>query len=292
MLYVHHVLPAHQMPAFPISPSVAWRRLYARLTSFLSGFIFKTYVSFWLFGLINNLLYVIILSAALDLVGPSIPKGIVLLADVFPSVLVKLVAPYFIHAVPYRLRVIIFAALSASGMLLIALTPASTDARTVAVKLAGVALASLSSGGGELSFLGLTHFYGHSSLAAWSSGTGGAGVVGAGAYVLATTSLGLTSRTTLIAFAFLPIIMLVSFFAILPERPVTKTALLGGAYQRVAADDDDTSVDSQPQSNAERSADTGDHDSVNAASLPPPKSNKGWKTLKANLIQARALFWP
>lgn len=52
-------------------------------------------------GLINNILYVIILSAALDLVGPSVPKATVLLADVIPSFLTKLTAPYYIHAVPY-----------------------------------------------------------------------------------------------------------------------------------------------------------------------------------------------
>lgn len=52
-------------------------------------------------------------------------------------------------------------------MLLIALTPATSS---VSVKLFGVILASFSSGAGELSFLGLTHFYGKFSLAAWGSG--------------------------------------------------------------------------------------------------------------------------
>src|SRR5690625_2873219 len=119
-------------------------------------------------GLINNVLYVIILSAAQDLVG-SLPKGIVLLADVVPSFFVKLIAPYFIHRVPYRVRVLVFIALSAAGMLMVALTPPS---RSVAVKMVGVVLASLSSGGGELSFLGLSHYYGHVSLVGWGSGTG------------------------------------------------------------------------------------------------------------------------
>ena len=108
------------------------------------------------------MLYVIILSAALDLVGPDIPKGVVLLADVIPSFLVKLCAPYFIHVVPYSVRILIFVGLSATGMLLIALTPGYTDGGTIATKMAGVILASLSSGGGELSFLGLIHYYGPS----------------------------------------------------------------------------------------------------------------------------------
>src|SRR5256885_1983677 len=112
-------------------------------------------------GLINNVLYVIILSAALDLVGPSVPKGVVLLADVAPSFLTKLLAPSLnIHKVPYSIRILVFVALSVCGMLLVAFTEDTKDGGTVAAKMAGVVVASVSSGGGELSFLGLTHFYG------------------------------------------------------------------------------------------------------------------------------------
>ncbi|WZH43956.1 batten's disease protein Cln3 [Fusarium acuminatum] len=154
----------------------------------------KVIVAFWLFGLINNVLYVIILSAAQDLVG-SLPKGVVLLADVVPSFLTKLVAPYFIHRVPYRTRILIFIALSVAGMLMVALTPGT---QTVAIKLVGVVLASISAGGGELSFLGLTHFYGPMSLAGWGSGTGAAGLVGAGLYVMFTDWWGLSVRSSLL----------------------------------------------------------------------------------------------
>jgi battenin len=105
-------------------------------------------------------------------------------------------------------------------MLLIALTPSYTDGGTITTKMAGVVLASLSSGGGELSFLGLVHYYGPFSLAAWGSGTGGAGLIGAGAYALATNTAGLTVKTTLLIAACLPAIMLVSFFLILPLEPL------------------------------------------------------------------------
>lgn len=62
----------------------------------------RIFIAFWLFGLINNVLYVVNLSAAIDLVGPLVPKATVLLADVLPSFLVKIVAPFFIHVVPYK----------------------------------------------------------------------------------------------------------------------------------------------------------------------------------------------
>ena len=171
-------------------------------------------------GLINNIFYVIILSAALDLVGPSIPKATVLLASIIPGLSCKLVVPYFIHLVPYSLRIIIFCALSTCGMLAVALSPSTTTPDSIAAKVAGIVLANLSSGAGEVNFLALTHFYGPFSLAAWGSGTGAAGLVGAGAYALATNSLGISPHIALLASAVLPGVMLTSFFVLLPLGPL------------------------------------------------------------------------
>ncbi|EPE07936.1 golgi family integral membrane protein [Ophiostoma piceae UAMH 11346] len=199
----------------PGSPASSWALYRARLGAMFGG-RFPVFISFWLFGLINNVLYVIILSAAQDLVG-TLPKGVVLLADVLPSFATKLVAPYFIHRVPYSARVPVLVALSSTGMFLIAMTPPTAS---VPVKLAGVVLASLSSGGGELSFLGLTHYYGPLSLAAWGGGTGAAGLVGAGLYVLLTDWLAFSVRSSLLSSAVLPLVMLVSFFGILPREPL------------------------------------------------------------------------
>ncbi|KAM0236559.1 hypothetical protein ACHAP5_009370 [Fusarium lateritium] len=200
----------------PGAPSSSWAAYRARIAAVLGHHETKVIVAFWLFGLINNVLYVIILSAAQDLVG-SLPKGVVLLADVVPSFLTKLVAPYFIHRVPYRTRILIFIALSVAGMLMVALTPGT---QTVAIKLVGVVLASISAGGGELSFLGLTHFYGPMSLAGWGSGTGAAGLVGAGLYVMFTDWWGLSVRSSLLISACFPAIMFLSFFVILPLGPL------------------------------------------------------------------------
>lgn len=120
-------------------------------------------------------------------------------------------------------------------MFIIALTPAD---RSVAAKMTGVILASLSSGGGELSFLGLTHFYGHMSLAAWGSGTGAAGIVGAGLYVLFTDAFNLSVQDSLFASAFLPIIMIIAFFAVLPMGPLREGKTLKG-YDPVPGRDRD-----------------------------------------------------
>lgn len=52
--------------------------------------------SFFLFGTINNILYVVILSAALDLIGNG-PKGIILLANIAPALAVKIGWPYLVR---------------------------------------------------------------------------------------------------------------------------------------------------------------------------------------------------
>ncbi|KAH7211924.1 CLN3 protein-domain-containing protein [Fusarium oxysporum] len=151
----------------------AMRHLYTSFLQKLSnttlnGDRSRTFAAFWLFGLINAMLYSVILSAALDLVGSRVPKGVVLLVDVAPTFLIKLLAlPLNFHKVPYRFRIPMFTTLSISGMTLIGLTGTSTSHHAIPAKMLGIILASISSGGGDLSFLALTHYYGKLSIAAW-----------------------------------------------------------------------------------------------------------------------------
>ncbi|KAK0736487.1 batten's disease protein Cln3 [Apiosordaria backusii] len=272
----------------PGTPSSSWRLYRARVSAFLRDPNTSVVVAFWLFGLINNILYVLLLTAAQDLVGPSIPKALVLLADVMPSFLTKLVAPYFIHLVPYSIRILVFVALSSGGMLLVALTP---NTQSVGLKMVGVIIASLSSGGGELSFLGLTHYYGVSSLAAWGSGTGAAGLIGAGLYVLMTDWLGMSVKNSLLISALMPGIMLLSFFVILPRDRIKQNTIKG--YEPLPGLDRDGSAERDIEPSAASSAllpEPGPS-SVTAyhhtTSSPLDKSSF-W----TNLRRAKSLFWP
>ena len=278
----------------PGSPSSSWAMFCSRLNAIFHGADKRVVSSFWLFGLINNVLYVIILSAALDLVGPTVPKAVVLLADVVPSFFTKLCAPYFIHLVPYPVRIIIFVGLSVAGMLLIGLTPGYKEGGTISTKMAGVILASLSSGGGELSFLGLTHFYGPFSLAAWGSGTGGAGLIGAGAYALATTTFKFSVRATILASAFLPIIMLVSFFVILPRGPLQATR-----RHREQPEGDPLDVEADGAEDDQDLQIREDQSLLSPASpkifrsqSPAPAGRSSSNNFKSNLRRASKLFFP
>ncbi|KAG6275398.1 battenin CLN3 protein [Claviceps purpurea] len=292
---------SHQRLPLPGTASSSWAIYRARMTSLLRHPDTKVLTAFWLFdnvpptkGLINNVLYVIILSAAQDLVGSSIPKGIVLMADVLPSFVTKLVAPYFIHRVPYPVRVLVFIALSVMGMLLVALTPAS---QSVAVKMAGVVLASLSSGGGELSFLGLSHYYGHVSLVGWGSGTGAAGLVGAGLYVVLTDWWGFSVRDSLLFSACLPVVMFVSFFFVLPRGPLQ--VMRQKDYETLPGVEDQEEEEVEEEGDDERSQGV-----VGSALLVPSPSTENAvyssrhhlpgapRSLESNLRRARALFVP
>ncbi|KAH7148361.1 batten's disease protein Cln3 [Dactylonectria macrodidyma] len=270
----------------PGSPSSSWAVYKARLASIFGNADAKVVVAFWLFGLINNVLYVIILSAAQDLVG-SIPKGVVLLADVMPSFLTKLVAPYFIHRVPYSVRILIFIALSSTGMLMVALTPSD---RSVAVKLIGVVLASLSSGGGELSFLGLTHYYGPVSLAGWGSGTGAAGLVGAGLYVVLTDWWGFSVRDSLLVSACLPAVLFISFFVVLPRGPLAEGSR-GKEYDQVPEQDlDDEDVEAISPGTASTAL-LGPGPSV-ASTAYSTHAHAGASSFRENLRRTKSLFFP
>ncbi|EMD36899.1 hypothetical protein CERSUDRAFT_83923 [Gelatoporia subvermispora B] len=140
---------------------------------------FKLGLSFFLFGLINNVLYVIILSAALDLVPPSTPKGIIAFCNIFPALLAKLGWPYVLKGrIRYAKRLMGCTVISISGMIVVAFFDGLT------MRLLGICCASFSSGLGELTFLQLSTRYhppqvaGH-SVGYFASGTGAAGLVGA-----------------------------------------------------------------------------------------------------------------
>lgn len=186
-----------------------------------------------------------------------------------------------------------FIALSASGMLLVALTPAD---RSVAVKLVGVVLASLSSGGGELSFLGLTHFYGPISLAGWGSGTGAAGLVGAGLYVVLTEWWRFSVRDSLLFSACLPVIMLISFFVILP-RGALKQGSQTKSYEAVPERDveedrEDADEDDEIPAGAASSALLAPGGSVTATAYASHSHHHEHVSFERNLRRVKALFIP
>jgi battenin len=192
--------------------------------------------------------------------------------------------------IPYSIRIVIFAALSTCGMLAVALSPTATNADSITAKIAGIILANISSGAGEVNFLSLTHYYGPFSLAAWGSGTGGAGLIGAGAYAVLTTEIGVSVHATLLGSALLPIIMLLSFFMLLPRAPLQAARRKELEYQSVPTDiDEAVDEDRETAGLLEQSSDS--------SSTAYSKSGQNWikralSDLKAKLLRARTLIIP
>ncbi|KAF3942474.1 Battenin [Dactylella cylindrospora] len=290
--------PRARSPEFtlpmPGSPASSWAVYKSRFSSFLKHIRGKfadanprVCAAFWLFGLINNVLYVIILSAALDLVGPTVPKGIVLLFDIMPAFITKLTAPYFIHLIPYWVRIVAFFSLSTCGMVVIAFGD------SIPWRMFGIAISSLSSGAGEMTFVSMTHFYDQFALAMWSSGTGGAGIVGGTLYLALSTWFGLSTQTSLMVTSFLPILMLVSYFGVLPRDtlPESEREIRRGAYSRV--DDEDEEEQGLMEDNEIMN---GSVHSSGSATFSVIKSDSGigasLRSFRAKLKKAKGLFFP
>uniref|UniRef100_A0A8C9D6X2 Battenin n=1 Tax=Panthera leo TaxID=9689 RepID=A0A8C9D6X2_PANLE len=208
------------------------------------GALWKNAMGFWLLGLCNNFSYVVMLSAAHDIlshqrasgnqsrVDPdpapttrnsssrfdcnSVSTAAVLLADILPTLVIKLLAPLGLHLLPYSPRVLVSGICSAGSFILVAFS------HSVGTSLCGVVLASISSGLGEVTFLSLTAFYPRAVISWWSSGTGGAGLLGALSY-LGLTQAGLSPQHTLLSMLGIPALLLASYFFLLtspePQDP-------------------------------------------------------------------------
>jgi len=113
---------------------------------------------------------------------------------------------------------------------------------SIGFKLLGIVLASISSGLGELSFLQLTHFYGEISLAGFSSGTGGAGLVGSFAYLVFTTWVGLSVRSTLLLFSVAPTVFWIAYYIILPKPEVVSVTTGGVEYRAIEEQDPESRI--------------------------------------------------
>ncbi|XP_056389254.1 battenin [Hyla sarda] len=183
--------------------------------------------AFWLLGLCNNFAYVVMLSAAHDILKTEtnqtaavnvtnssrydcnqISTAAVLLADILPTLIIKFTAPFYIHQIPYNYRVSLCIITAAASFLIVSF---STH---IAVSLLGVVFASISSGLGEITFLSLTAFFYSDVVSCWSSGTGGAGILGALSY-LGLTEAGLSPRSSLLVMLIIPALLFISYFVLL-----------------------------------------------------------------------------
>jgi battenin len=138
--------------------------------------------------------------------------GAILLADIIPSFIIKILSPFF----PYNanLRVFVSCLLSITSFVSVGF------ATSREIVITGVILTSFASGLGEPTFLAHSTLYHKNVVSTWSSGTGGAGIIGSLSYSLL-REIGLNSKQTLLLMLFVPTIEFFTFFFLLskPNRP-------------------------------------------------------------------------
>ncbi|GAA96738.1 uncharacterized protein L969DRAFT_90665 [Mixia osmundae IAM 14324] len=200
--------------------------------------LLKLNTAFFLLGLENNALYVVILSAAQDLLPTDVPTGLILFANIAPALLIKVGWPYLVPGrVRYSRRVASCSLISFIGIIVVALFD-SLDMR-----LLGIALASLSSGLGEMTYLQLSTAYGRDELGSqavgwFASGTGAAGLVGA---LLWWLLRGLGIKLGLSITSLIPLGMALTFFVLLPQPHLfaSHTSSQTTAYTSIPTADED-----------------------------------------------------
>jgi len=202
----------------------------------------RNLIAFFICGLINNFAYVVLLSAAKDILlevaeqSETLPISSILLADVLPTLLVKLTAPWYMHRIPYRFRVVAVIILSTAGFHVVAWSP------YIWLKFIGVVMASVSAGLGEITFLALASHFHKNTISTWSSGTGGAGVFGAFSYLAFTSWSHYDSKLALLISSIFPIFIGFSYFFLLtqpliPLDQVTKDQTDDESHYSLAEDD-------------------------------------------------------
>ncbi|KAJ8301268.1 hypothetical protein KUTeg_020255 [Tegillarca granosa] len=97
----------------------------------------------------------------------------------------------------------------------------------------GVICASISGGLGEVTYMSLASFFQRNVISAYSSGTGGAGLFGALSYAGMTTA-GLSPRNTLLSMIVVPVIMAFSYFVVLDKpREISPGSINGEDSQNL-----------------------------------------------------------
>ncbi|CAH0777583.1 unnamed protein product [Bemisia tabaci] len=209
-----------------LDPEMTLRKPEKKNVSIAKNVGTKSLLAFWILGVCNNMGYVVMLSAAHDILGggkhnaPDNPRecntistGAILLADIVPALTVKIISPFFpLHE---HIRMVVTTVSAAVAFCMVGY---SSQTNALWLAYTGVALTSFTSGLGEATLLSFMSFYGDKNvITAWGSGTGGAGFLGA-FYYAAMVGLGLSSTATLYTLISVPVLMAIAFWIIL-DRP-------------------------------------------------------------------------
>lgn len=146
-----------------------------------------------------------------DIKYSTISTGSVLLADILPTLFIKLLGPFFLMHMAYDVRHIFVVVCQMLSYIIVSIST------TIEIGLLGVIFASLGSGLGEITYLSLASHFSNDVISAYSSGTGGAGIIGALVYAIMTDPyvLNISPNKTLLFMTIVPLIFLFCYSKIL-----------------------------------------------------------------------------
>lgn len=184
----------------------------------------RNWAGFFVMGMINNLVYVIIASAAKSIAdgfSKSNLIGLITWANVGLGLFAGTLNTFVLSRTPYSYRIIANSCLSIAGLLGVAFAP------NFWVALAAIVIAGASSSFGESVTLGYMRLYPSSLVNAWSSGTGMAGVGGSALYLLyRSTELSL-KQSFLVTVPWVAV-YLTGFFVVLARAETSSGSSNGG----------------------------------------------------------------
>ncbi|XP_073972057.1 uncharacterized protein [Rhodnius prolixus] len=206
---------------------------------------FKLLVAFWIFGFCNNVGNIVMITAAedmlLEITGSKLSRecsredlsnetyynrvcneigtGAIVVANIAPSIIVKIIAPFLPFMV--HVRLIIAEIMTTLGFLSAALGYGSTQGHWMAIF--GLIIISFARGLGESTLLAYTVFFSSKNvLSTWSSGTGAAGIVGAFLYsLLRKVNVGV--KDTLLIMTIWPMVMATTFWVLVKHPYIKKS---------------------------------------------------------------------
>ncbi|KAK0162235.1 hypothetical protein PV327_008587 [Microctonus hyperodae] len=137
----------------------------------------------------------------------ELSTGAILLADIVPSLIVKFTVPFLPFYINFRMAACVITQIV--GFLCVSYSNIQW------LTIVGVALTSFSSGLGEVTLMSHCHKYHRENIVAWSSGTGGAGIIGSFSYAGLRTIV--STDQTLLIMLVVPILEAIAFWIIIAK---------------------------------------------------------------------------
>eukprot|EP00759_Apiculatamorpha_spiralis_P036840 PhF_6_TR37073/c0_g1_i1/m.54310/K12389/BTS, CLN3; battenin len=226
----------------------------------------RNYFALWCLGMINNLVYCVILSAADDIAttfGQDSLVGLISWANNALGTVIKLVNAFLLHHSSVSRRIWVTAIMTAVGIVIIALAAqiGNSNASHFIVAIVGITFVGTACSFGEIILLGYLEYYPSHLVGGWSAGTGMSGVMGSLMY-LGFSSAGVRFETTFLILLVFVALYLIFFFAVL-QKPSTSLLDSEGrinesASKLVKPESEETP---EPQNMNESLTNEGDNDS-------------------------------